>query len=289
MLFFFAWQIISLTKDLALEYTCLAMHPSHTPHKEPEEVFHPISQKRYVEFYALEMDNFSKDIVFYQNNIPKKSRILELGCGTGRISRALSHAHTMFGLDLSHAMLQQAKQKQNLEAGYVCMDMTQMAFRKPFDHIIIPYNTLNLLQTRARTIACLEQIHSLLQPNGTLLFQIYIAGKEMQETGAKKLFQFQMFSLPAESGKLIKESIRIYNPEKETITLEERYRVRPTAPESFKEDLRHTLLLSGFSFEEWFSMLRIAGFNQLSFYGDYENRPFQDKQGSLLLVQASSA
>lgn len=264
------------------------MHPSHTPHKEPEEVFLPLSQKRYAEFYALEMDNFSKDIVFYKKNIPKASRILELGCGTGRISRALSHAHTMFGLDLSLAMLQQANQKLTLEAGYVCMDMTQMAFQKPFDHILIPYNTLNLLQSRTRTIDCLQQINSLLHPHGTLLFQIYIAGKEMLNTGDKKLFQFQMFSLPTESGKLIKESIRSYNPEKETITLEERYRVRPTAPDRSKEDLRHTLLLSGFTFEKWLSILKDAGFNHLSFYGDYDNRPFQATQDSLLLVQASS-
>lgn len=265
------------------------MHQSHTPHKEPEEIFLPLSQKRYVEFYSLEMDNFSKDIVFYQKNIPHAARVLELGCGTGRISRALSSTHTMFGLDLSHAMLQQAKQKHKLEAGYVCMDMTQMAFQKPFDHIIIPYNTLNLLQSEAKTRDCLKQILTLLQPHGTLLFQIYIAGKKITETGDKKLFQFQMFALPDDRGKLIKESIRSYNSEKEILTLEERYRMRPTAPDMVKEDLTHTLHLSGFFFEKWLLILKSAGFNQLSLYGDYDNRPFHAEQDSLLLIQAASS
>lgn len=259
----------------------------HPPHKEPEEIFLPLSQERYVEFYSLEMDPFSKDIAFYQKNLPNASRVLELGCGTGRISRALSSSHTMFGLDLSHAMLQQAKQHHKLEVGYVCMDMTQMAFQKPFDHIIIPYNTLNLLQSRSRTIDCLRQIHTLLSPHGTLLFQIYIVGKEMHETSDIKSFQFQIFPLPAKKGKLIKESIRSFNPEKKIITLEERYRLRPTPPALGKEDLRHTLYLSGFSFERWLSILHDAGLNQLTLYGDYDNRPFRAEQDSMLLVQAS--
>jgi ubiquinone/menaquinone biosynthesis C-methylase UbiE len=287
MPFYFAWLTTFLIKGHVAKQTCPVMHPPHPPHKEPEENFLPLNQDRYVEFYSLEMDAFSKDIAFYQKNMPNASRVLELGCGTGRISRALSSSHTMFGLDLSHAMLQQAKQNRKLEAGYVCMDMTQMAFQKPFDHIIIPYNTLNLLQSRTRTIDCLRQIHKLLPPRGTLLFQVYIIGKEMHETGDIKRFQFQIFPLPAESGKLIKESIRSFNPEKEAITLEERYRLRPTAPGKAKEDLRHTLHLSGFSFEKWLSILNDAGFNQLSLYGDYDNRPFHAEQDSLLLVQAS--
>ncbi len=265
------------------------MHPSHTPHREPEEVFLPLTPQRYAEFYSLEMDKFCKDIDFYKKNIEPASTVLELGCGTGRISRALSSTHTMFGLDLSLAMLQQAKQKQILEAGYVCMDMTQMAFQKLFDHIIIPYNTLNLLQSRDRTIDCLQQIRPLLSPHGSLLFQIYIVGKEMQERGDKKLFQFQMFSLPTGSGKLIKESIRSYNPEQEIITLEERYRIRPVTPHSCKEDLRHSLHLSGFSLEKWLSILKDAGFNRLSLYGGYDNRPFKEEHDSLLLVKASSS
>lgn len=235
------------------------------------------------------MENYSKDIVFYKKNIPQATRVLELGCGTGRINQALSSTRTMFGLDLSYAMLQQARKKQSLEAGYICMDMTQMAFQRPFDHIIIPYNTLNLLQSEAKTRDCLKQILTLLQPNGTLLFQIYIAGKEMTASGEKKIFQFQMFSLPDGNGKLIKESIRSYNSEKEIITLEERYRVRPTAPDMFKEDLQHTLHLSGFSLEKWLNLLKGAGFTQLSLYGGYDNRPLHAEQDSLLLVQAASS
>lgn len=232
------------------------------------------------------MDGFLEDICFYQKHLLANATILELGCGTGRISRALSSSHTVVGLDLSLEMLQQAASHQGKRVNYICMDMTEMAFQGTFDHILIPYNTLNLLQDESIITACLKQARGLLHPEGSLLFQVHIPQKDIGERGGGKVFQFQVFSLPGNGGKLIKESIRSQRPQSERIELEERYRVRPAGEGFIKEDFRHTMQLAGFSAEKWISLLNDSGFATHSLHGAYDGRSFQPEQDSLLLVRA---
>jgi len=263
------------------------MHTPHTPHKEPEEVFLPLSPSRYAEFYSLEMDKHTSDICFYLNNSAEYSKVLELGCGTGRISRELSKTcRNVTGLDLSHEMLQLATSHDTNGTDYICMDMCQMAFTTQFDHIIIPYNTLNLLRTESAILQCLQQANSLLTSTGSLLFQVYLPERSLLKQ-TEKLFQFQMLSLPDNTGKLIKESIRSFTSDTDIFSLEERYRVRPSDPDSKKEDLHHIFQLAGFSFEKWISLIKFSHFKVTALFGDYSNRPFDKAKDRLLLAIVS--
>jgi SAM-dependent methyltransferase len=264
------------------------MNDSFSNHKEPEEIFIPLSDKRYAEFYSIEMNHFTKDIKFYQKYCKKQSSVLELGCGTGRISRALSSfGCSVIGLDLSLAMLQQVKIDTAGQLSCVCMDMTEMAFRQNFDHIIIPYNTLNLLRDPALITKCLQQTYSLMKPGATLLLQLHIPDIQLLQENGHKLFQFQMFPLKNGRGKLIKETLRSYLPEKREIQLEERYRNRPTPPTTDRENFRHILRLAGFSLNQWLTLFEVNGFHTLSLFGDYNSRPFQLENDSTLLIKAS--
>ncbi|MCF8057260.1 MAG: class I SAM-dependent methyltransferase [Desulfocapsa sp.] len=256
-------------------------------HKEPEEIFLPLSRDQYAKFYGIEMDAFIQDIQFYREHTTKSSQILELGCGTGRISRALAaFGHSVIGLDLSFSMLKKATHHVGNSPLYVCMDMTKMAFRQKFDHVLIPYNSLNLLRDKVSIARCLQQTHELLKPEGSLLLQLYIPDKQLLQHNGKKIFQFQIFPLDNIGGKLIKETLRSYQAETEEILLEERYRIRPIQDNGNREDLRHILHLAGFSLQQWISILQANGFNTLSLYGDYNSRPFQPQSDSLLLIQA---
>ncbi len=257
-------------------------------HREPEQIFLPLSRERYAEFYAMEMDDFVQDIQFYKEHSRQGSCILELGCGTGRISRALaSSGHSVVGLDLSYSMLHRAAHCQGDSPLYVCMDMTRMAFQKKFDHIIIPYNSLNLLRTQSAITKCLRQTQNLLEPNGNLLLQLYIPEQQLLHLPGERIFQFQMFSLGKNGGKVIKETLRCYHPEKKEIHLEERYRVRPAHKGEVKEDFSHILHLAGFTLEKWLELLTTNGFSNISLYGDYQSRSFHPQNDSLLLIEAS--
>ncbi len=263
------------------------MTHSFNSHKEPEEIFLPIDTELYARFYSIEMDHFTQDIQFYQENCQDSTLLLELGCGTGRISHALgSKGFTVIGLDLSLDMLRRAHEQHGHTASWVCMDMTEMAFCSRFDHILLPYNTLNLLHDRRVIGKCLRRCHDHLKEDGFLLAQIHIPDSRLSDSRGEKLFQFQIFPM-ADGGKLIKETLRSHDPGSQEIILEERYRPRPAVQGGSRDNFHHTLRLAGFSLQQWLQIFNENGFPAISLHGDYNSRPFNEKTDTTLLLKAS--
>jgi SAM-dependent methyltransferase len=263
------------------------MSDTFSEHKEPDEIFLPLSTNRYAEFYSIEMDSFTQDIEFYREHCTQGSKVLELGCGTGRISNALAASgYQMTGLDLSIAMLRRAMNNSPYPPPYICMDMSNMALRETFDHILIPYNTLNLLRAPDRIKNCLQQTRHYLKPDGSLLLQLYIPDKELRAKKGQRLFQFQMLSLKKDQGKLIKETLYSYNNATQEIRMEERYRFRPRNNKT-RKNFKHTLHLAGFSASQWVQTIQNCGFRNLTLSGDYNSRPFHEGNDSTLLIKAS--
>jgi len=93
-----------------------------------------------------------------------------------------------------------------------------------------------------------------------------------------------MLTLPQNGGKLIKESIRSFSPETERFYLNERYRLRTSYSNAEKKDFQHTLQLADFSFNTWLQIIKTSGFQPISFFGDYNNRPFNGTNDTLLLA-----
>ena len=263
------------------------MSHAFSSHKEPEETFLPVDAGLYAEFYSIEMDHFTQDIPFYQKNCQDSTLLLELGCGTGRISHALgSSGLKVIGLDLSRDMLRRARELHGDTAAWVCMDMTEMAFCSRFNHILLPYNTLNLLRDRRVIGKCLRRCHDHLEDDGFLLAQIHIPDSRISDSSGEKVFQFQIFPM-ADGGKLIKETLRSYDPGSQEIILEERYRPRPALQGGSRDNFRNTLRLAGFSLQQWLQLFTENGFPAISLHGDYNSRPFREKTDTTLLLKAS--
>ena len=253
-------------------------------HREPDEIFLPLSSERYCRFYDLEMAEFQSDLPFYLERIKAPCSVLELGCGTGRLCRPLAATGAeVTGVDLNPEMLRRARLKTGPKVTYLCMDMSEPAINRSFDAVLIPYHTLNLLRTEERIAHCLHQTRKLLTREGKLLLQLFIPDQTLLALGTKKLFQFQIFE-EQNGGRIIKEVRRSYSHEQ--LVLEERYRIRPGQPGESNEDLSHTLHLAAFSFDKWQLLLHRAGFTICRHYGGYDLTPFVAGQDSCLFVQA---
>jgi SAM-dependent methyltransferase len=250
---------------------------------EPEEIFLPLSAERYGEFYDIEMSDFDADLSFYRTALTEQADILELGCGSGRLSRALAAmGHRVTATDISPEMLSRASRLDTTNITYLLQDMNEMSFSKNFDAIMIAYNTLNLLVTPEKVTQCLQLARTHLNKNGLLLLQIFLPGHQHVSNPDAKIFQFQIFTMPG-GGKLIKETLKQHRQEEQLIILQERYRVRPLHGK--KEDLAHTLNLLAIPHEAWVRLITAAGFAIGAQYGDYTLAPFvSGKDNRLLLI-----
>lgn len=250
---------------------------------EPEEVFQPLPETLACELYDLEMDRYSEDIHFYNTSLPKQGTFLELGCGSGRLTRALASTSRRFiGLDLSHTMLLKAAASRSPKCNFIRMDMRKMAFSTTFNAIIIPYNTLNLLVDRKAILSCLRSCRQVLAPGGTLLLQLHIPSQNFCEY-KKRTFQFLMLDNPS-GGKVIKEILKKYITVKQQIHIEERYRIRPMTEGKINEDWKKDYSIAGFSTKLWLTLFTQSGFILSHSYGDFDLSPFHHAKSTKFLA-----
>ena len=99
--------------------------------------------KEHRDYNAEYYDAFTKqvaDIEFYSNFLNNNTDVLELGCGTGRVSLALSEeAKSFVGIDISKAMIAEARKKcakSNVE--FILGDITNLSLKRKFDFVIAP-------------------------------------------------------------------------------------------------------------------------------------------------------
>jgi SAM-dependent methyltransferase len=252
--------------------------------EEPREEFLALPATLYQQLYDLELQDFSDDFPFYHSHLISGTKILELGCGSGRLTRLLTSAgHHVTGIDLSPSMLQTA-QRRAPDCRLICMDMRKLAFRTTFAAIIIPYNTLNLLADNDDVFRCLEGCRDHLQASGQLLIQLYTPSGSLSPEQPTS-FQFQIFDRP-EGGRVVKETLRTFDPATTTITMEERYKIRPMNNIDPNSNYNHTMMLNANSRETWLDIITSAGFTVQSTSSSYA--PESPATPSLLLIQATT-
>jgi SAM-dependent methyltransferase len=141
------------------------------------------------ELYELEnADDPHFDLPFWRGLVERLAprRMLELACGTGRLTFPLAAAGLaaqpefgLVGLDsspafLAHARAALAEQPAavgaavRLEAG----DMRSFALEERFDLVAVPFNSLAYIHTREDQLACLRAARAHLAPGGTFAFDL---------------------------------------------------------------------------------------------------------------------
>jgi SAM-dependent methyltransferase len=121
------------------------------------------------------------DIPFYQKLIPSpNASILELGCGTGRVTFSLAaYCKYIHGIDISSAMISICRDKLakngipstriNVEEG----DITDFNLGRTFDLIIAPFRVLQNLETDAQIDGLFRCIHKHLASHGTCILNVF--------------------------------------------------------------------------------------------------------------------
>lgn len=123
-----------------------------------------------------------QDVVFYRDAAREfGDPILELGCGTGRITMALAEVgRRITGLDLSERMLERAVKKRaelpvdaRARVQLVQGDMARFDLREKFRLVIIPFRPFQHLLEVQQQMDCLDCVRKHLAPGGRLILDVF--------------------------------------------------------------------------------------------------------------------
>jgi len=128
------------------------------------------------EFYDYHAHRSGDDIPFYVDLARAAGgRVLELGCGTGRVLLPVARA----GVDRSPSMLAVGQRKLSQETEdvqqrveLVRQDICQFRLEDSFSLVIIPFGPFQALHEVEQQLACLHCLHQHLEPGGQLVIDI---------------------------------------------------------------------------------------------------------------------
>lgn len=143
--------------------------------------------ERIAEWYDAEHDTFEDDLQFYRDLAAGTGpTILEVGCGSGRVTVALARmGRTITGIDPSAAMLARCRARLAAEprgvADHVRLihaDIRALGSEAPssFALVIVPLNTFAHFATPADRLAALAAIREHVVPGGRVALDLDLAG-----------------------------------------------------------------------------------------------------------------
>ena len=136
----------------------------------------------YDAFHEIAPSQIAGDVAFYSDVARATGgAVLELGCGTGRITLALAAAgFDITGLDVSDGMLALARRKAAaLPEGprqrltFVGQDMSALELGRRFSFVFVPFRSFQHLLTSDLQKQTLFAIHRHLEPGGRLALHLF--------------------------------------------------------------------------------------------------------------------
>jgi len=234
------------------------------------------------------------DIPFYQALIPAPdASILELGCGTGRVTLALApHCGYIHGIDLSAAMLSICREKLvnvNLPAGRVQIeegDITNFALPRKFDLIIAPFRVMQNLETDQEVDGLFECIRRHLAPGGSCILNVFRPNRDPQglrEQWVRSEEQLD-WEVPVEGGRLVRHHRRP-RMDAEKLVLYPELIYRRYEGETLQEESVLKIAMRCYYPDDFIDLIGGHGFKIINRWGGYQGEVYGE--GSELVVQFS--
>jgi SAM-dependent methyltransferase len=250
----------------------------------------------FTRFYDWCYEGFEADIPWYLKLAQgQKGAILEIACGTGRITLPLARAgYEVVGLDLSEPMLALARRKCSFETkevrdaiSFVQGDMTDFTLNRTFACVFVPNASLFNLRDAGSQNLCIRHIFKHTAPGGIVALDL-VAPRWManQEVDCLRLEREGVNPLTGFVTQECNRTLRI-DRQRQVVRKEHVYLEREGGCEekrySFTQDYRWIEAKEGIDF------LCHCGFSELETLGNYDGSPFTNDSARLLFVGKRNA
>jgi SAM-dependent methyltransferase len=219
---------------------------------------------------------------FYRAVCVGADRVLELGCGSGRILAALSdQVAELFGVDSSEEALALARSSLPASVELRRGDMETFDVGGGFDRVLVPFNGIYCLPDLASVRRTFVQVEKALAPDGLLVFDGY-AGDPIHEDDSFD----DGFDEEAEIAKVDARGTRWrvfersdYERSAQRFTVHYRYLAEDDG-EEILATIRHRYL----RLEEALEALESAGLEPLVAHGDFDQRVYDSDSEHMIIT-----
>ncbi len=184
--------------------------------------------------YDGEYDGMTADVDHYLRALADErvaGRVLELGCGTGRIAIPLVRAgYSVTGLDLSPAMIRRARRRRRalppelaVRLKLSLQDMRTFHFPRRFRAAVVAFSSFNLLPETHDRRACLERLAATLEPGGVLLMDLAASALAGAPVASRHVSTFPMPRRSLLAEKMVEENP---DPQRRVLAIHYHYTVR---------------------------------------------------------------
>ena len=234
--------------------------------------------------YDLAYCDFTEDVEFWVGQARRYGGpILELACGTGRISIPMAReGFEVTGIDLAESMLEQGERNsetEGLDVEWVKADMRYFSLGKTFPLIICPSQSISRMLTIEDLEKCLSRVKGHLTPGGLFIMELYNPSMEILNRGEGERSPFLEYEYPDGDGTVRVDFSSVYDRASQVQHLTLHYSLpgveeRPTE----KISIRMYFPL------ELEALLKYNGFEVRAKYGDFECKRFESGDNHQILV-----
>lgn len=243
--------------------------------------------------YDHEYRRRRQDVQFYRqlavDTLAGPGRILELACGSGRVTTALLRdGHQVVGLDLSPAMLERAagriarlgraaRERATLIEG----DIRDFDLGQRFPLIVMAFNSFEHLYTRVEVAACLERVRAHLEEGGRFAFDVQNPNLSWLTRDPARRWARTVFRHPTSGKRIAYSTNHVYDPVSQVAVIRIYY-----DPVDDPGEPSRMVVLSQRKFfpAELEALVSHAGFSVEKRYGDFAGQPLTGEAESQLLV-----
>ena len=251
---------------------------------------HRIADGSEIYWDGLQYDAFNKphrdDLPFYLAAARRaRGPVLELACGTGRLTVPLAEAGVdVTGLDTAAPMLALARRKAaaaGARVRFVKGDARRFRLGRRFKLIFIAFNSLQHLGRPEDLAGLFASVRRHLAPGGRFVFDVPNPDPRYLSRDPDELLPVAYYDDPSGKGKVLVNERFFYDKAAQTARLTWHYRSERTG-----RTVKKTLNLRCFFPEELLALVRCAGFRAAARYGDLDRSRFGSDSPRQVLVCA---
>ena len=223
------------------------------------------------------------DLEFYQNWLPKQknARILELCCGTGRLTIPIAKdGYNISGVDITSSMLEKAKLKASeagLEIDFIQADIRTLNLRQKYDLIFIPFNSIHHLYQNEDLFQALNVVKNHLKEKGMFLLDCYNPNIQYIVESRNEENEINQYTTKDGRNVLIKQKMR-YENQSQINRIEWNYYINDEFHSTQNLDMRLYFPQELDAYLEW------NGFTIIHKFGNFKEEEFNDSSEKQIFV-----